>query len=113
MFRSSQICLWSQKTGRNRHAEEIYSDPVKIGFSPVRLERVIEKTSVRADSSASRGQADQVVVKTKILIDWPWNVGLDDRIEIDGALYRVAMVHKRYNVWGKLDHKECDLVPSP
>ena len=100
-------------TGRNRHAEETYSDAVEIGYSPVRLERAVEKTSVRADSSASRGQAEQIITKTKILVDKSAAVGLDDQLEIEGDRYRVAMVHKRRNVWGVLDHFEVDLVPSP
>jgi hypothetical protein len=113
MFRPNQICLLSRRTGRDEYAQETFSDPVEIGYSPVRLERKVEKTSVRADSSASRGQADQVVVNASILVEKTVTLALDDRLTIEGDDYRVSLIHRRKNVFGVLDHLQVDLEPMP
>jgi hypothetical protein len=100
-------------TGRDRHAQEIFSEPVSVGFAPVRLLSQTEKTSVRSDSSASRGQAEQPAGVFKILVERSAELKADDRMELHGAGYRVVGIHPRYRVFGELDHIEVDLEPLP
>jgi len=115
MFRPNQTCDWHRSAGRNKYGEESYADPVKIGFSPVRLTRRLEKTSVRADSSASRGQSDQTTVEALILVEKRAGarMSMEDVLVINGNTYTIKSIEKRTNVWGLLDHWEIGLDPQP
>jgi hypothetical protein len=113
MFQPSLTCQLLRRTGRDIHGQERLADPVTIAYSPVSMVRQIEQTSVRTDSSASRGQAEQTTSKTKILVLPNVSLGTDDRLVIDGLTYRVSMVHPRRTVFGVLDHQELDLEVLP
>lgn len=112
MFTPNSQCLLSRFAGRDRHAQEIYGEPEVIGYSPVRLLAQTEKTSVRSDSSASRGQAEVTQGVFKILVDKVVaRPRADDRIDLDGVTFRILNVHPRYRVFGGFDHWEIDLEP--
>ena len=104
MFTPNQTAVLTRKTGRNLDGEEIYGEPEPLAIAVVNLARVSERTAVRSDSSASRGNADQFVAEGKILALEPSAV--DDRIEILGGLFRVTGAHPRWTVAGTLDHYE-------
>ncbi|UUZ75524.1 hypothetical protein LP414_27800 [Polaromonas sp. P1(28)-13] len=65
-----------------------------------------EKTSVRADSSASRGNAMELLADLKILMTAKTKVGIDDILELDGYQFRVMGREPRRDVTGRLDHIE-------
>ncbi len=112
MFRPNATCLLARVTGRDRYGQESYADPVEIAFAPVRLLAQTSDTSVRADSSASRGQAEVTIGVFKILVEAAlYPLQGNDRIEINGTRYRVMNQHPRYRVTGDLDHVEIDLEP--
>lgn len=107
MFTPNQKGTFKPKTGRNLDGEETYGDPLPLALSVVRLAARSEKTSVRSDSSASRGQADQMVAESVILTK---NLlGVDDLVEIVGMTLRVIGTHPRFTVSGALDHWEVSL----
>ncbi|OCP21901.1 hypothetical protein BC361_25365 [Ensifer sp. LC54] len=99
--------VYKQKTGRNLDGEETYGPVLPLPLSVVRLAASSEKTSVRSDSSASRGQADQMVAESKILTGQL--LGVDDLIELVGMTLRVVGIHPRFTVSGALDHYEVSL----
>jgi hypothetical protein len=108
MFTPNQIAPLMRKTGRNVDGEEIYADPVDIGLSVVNLATQSQKTSVRSDSSASRGQADEMVAERgKILTKE--TLGVDDLVSIGGSVFRIKGTHPRYTVFGSFDHNEAFL----
>lgn len=109
MFRPNQKALLSKIIGRDLHAREIYSDKVSIEIAVVKLEMSAAKTTVRADSSASRGSAEETVVDGKIIVSPSLNIHRGDRVEIHSNSYSVAVIHPRFDVWGRLDHQEVDL----
>lgn len=113
MFRPNQTALWSKQIGRDIHSREIFDEPRSIPIAVVELQRKVARTTVRADSSASRGAAEETVAVTKILIDKMVEVSRDDRIELRGDLFRVVVTHPRFSVWGELDHFEVDLQAAP
>lgn len=67
------------------------------------------KTSVRADTSATRGQAENDEGIAKFCFPTYVNLKLDDEVEKDGFRMKVIEIHPRRNVLGKLDHYEVDM----
>lgn len=114
MFRPNRTGKLYSWTGRDKHAREIFDEPKTIPLAIVKLKPLIHATTVRADSSASRGTADEIRVNGKILVPPHVSIKIDDRIELDGEIYRVLIVEPRYAViGGRLDHYEVDLGAPP
>ncbi len=70
--------------------------------------RPAEPTSVRSDSSASRGNAQELVMtNAKILFPAHVRIAIGDRFEIQS--YDLGLVGRepRISVAGELDHLEC------
>ncbi|TDW20407.1 hypothetical protein EV128_12537 [Rhizobium azibense] len=105
MFMPNRTGSLTKKAGRNLDGEEIYGEPTAIALAIVNLATNAQKTSVRSDSSASRGQADELVAEHgKILTKI--ETAVDDLITLDGAVFRVTGSHPRFTVFGGFDHYE-------
>jgi len=91
---------------RDIHGRESYMPAVPIRCSVVTLSENVVTSSVRADSAASRGAADEQVLQAKLLL--PAGVALKkgDVIQVLGRLVEVASIAPRVDVIGKLDHNE-------
>jgi hypothetical protein len=113
MFRPNQIAQHLKRTGRDLHARETFAPAAPIQIALVKLEVALQRTTVRADSSASRGAAEETVTKGKILVDKRHHLQRNDRVIFNGETFRVIMIHPRYSVWGQLDHFEVDLQMAP
>lgn len=110
MFMSNLVGSISTLKGYDVHAREIYSPRRVCPFAIVTLEIGAEKTSVRTDSSASRGSADEMTVERgKILIANYVDVKINDRFEFEGVTYKIISKFARRSVAGLIDHYECDL----
>lgn len=70
----------------------------------VKLAARTRKSSVRADSSASRGTAIEETVQSVLLFGPASDIALDDHIEIAGLRLAVSGRHPRFDAAGKLDH---------
>jgi hypothetical protein len=114
MFRPNAIGKLSVRSGRDFHARETYSEPIDCPFAPVNLDNAAVRTTVRADSSASRGAADErVALEARILIVPYLNPKIGDRFQFEDIVYRIAGVHRRRSVFGGLDHYDCSLEALP
>lgn len=114
MFSPNLIGALRNRTGRDVHGMAVYGDPVICPFAVVNLERRSQKTSVRADSSGSRGSADEVAsTNLKILVPSYVVINVDDEFTFEGERYQVSTKHKRRSVAGGVDHIECDLEVLP
>lgn len=108
MFIPNKVALYSEKTGENEFAEPTFSDPRKVACAVVHFGAAAQKTSVRTDSSASRGNAEEVVVAAKILLASTVDPTPAHRLEIAGRKLRALSIEPRWAVTGDLDHYECD-----
>lgn len=108
MFTPNRKAMLSKRTGRDKYAREMFAPAREVQIAIVRRITRIGKTTVRQDSSASRGSAEETLADIKILMR-PLDLAKDDRLVIDGDIFRVVEVHPRYSVYGKLDHLEVDL----
>lgn len=63
-----------------------------------------EKSAVRADTSASRGNARELVSDIDVLLSPKTVARIDDIIEVAGFKFRISRVCMRHNLQGRLDH---------
>jgi hypothetical protein len=114
MFEPNVVGKISRVIGRDVHARPTFSEPADCPFGIVNLNIGAAKTVVRADSSASRGSADEEMAeRAKILIAPYVTVAIGDRFEFDGMTFVIASRHVRRSVMGQVDHFECDLELVP
>lgn len=93
---------------------DLFGQPVrgverKVKCGIVRLEVGILKTSVRADSSASRGQAIEQIAHSRLLFLPVVVIRPNDLVIVRGFTLEVDSIYPRYDVQGNLDHWQVDL----
>lgn len=97
--------VWGQPT---------YSTPtgVTVDCAVISLDLELERSSVRADSSASRGRAEQMGGDAIML--FPTSVALDEKdiVFVEGRWLEIISVFQRRNVFGQHDHNEVVLRKS-
>ncbi|SER25963.1 hypothetical protein SAMN05216548_1148 [Faunimonas pinastri] len=110
MFIPNNTGRLSRKIGMTIKAEARFSIPETVDCGVVSLANTDQKTSVRSDSSASRGSAQETVSDAKILFPATVTIIAGDRFEIAGFTLKVITVQPRYSVLGILDHYEVDFA---
>lgn len=114
MFQPNLIGHLQTRSGRNIHGQAVLGPARECPFAIVNLESRAQKTSVRADSSGSRGSADEIASdRLKILVPAYVVIGIDDQFTFEDGKYTVRMKHPRRSVYGNMDHFECDLEVMP
>jgi hypothetical protein len=108
MFIPNHIAVLHRLNELNLYAEPIFSPSIRVECAVVKLIVDARKTSVRADSSASRGTAEERVLVGKILFLPNSSPQIGDKVEIQNQILRCNAVHPRIDVAGRLDHNECD-----
>ena len=109
MFIPNRNGLLSRQIARNAYGEPTFAAAQSVACGVVRLERVDQKTSVRSDSSASRGNANEYVANAVVLFPAAVEPKVGDKFEIEGLMLRITTRHPRIAVSGRLDHYECGL----
>jgi hypothetical protein len=115
MFTPNATAVWLKKAPRRTlTGGEIFEAPRPIAIGIVELADAAAPTTVRADSSASRGAADQRISDAKILIPPAFAISIGDVLKVDGINLEIASVQPRRSVFGKLDHREvlCNARPD-
>lgn len=107
MLRPNKKCIIEQSSGDT----DVYGQPVpgvrsEERCSVVRLNVVDQKSSVRADSSASRGNAREFQVDALLLLASNTKARIHDIIIVNGQALKIVGLQPRFNVAGKLDHYE-------
>lgn len=109
MLRPNQIFIVQQQG-----ANDVYGQPTqglrsRERGSIVKFPTTDVKSSVRTDSSASRGNAHEYQTDAVVLLTNKTQAGLHDFLIIRGFTLRIMMMHPRYSAAGVLDHYECEL----
>jgi hypothetical protein len=107
MFKPNKTCRIQLASGKN----DVFGQPIPGPFvtercAIVKLEVSNEKSSVRADSSATRGNAIEEEVTSVILLAPTTRANKNDIIDVAGVKLRVVFKHPRFDVGGRLDHYE-------
>jgi hypothetical protein len=98
--------LLRKQAKRNIHGKEFFDAPQPVAIAIVHLADKVEETSVRADSSASRGSGEQDTLQAKILVGPAVLVSEGDVIKVAGRIVEVASIHQRFDVFGRHHHNE-------
>lgn len=114
MFEPNQVGKLYKLIGRDVFARSTYAEPIDCPFGAVNMDIGARKTSVRADSSASRGSADEhAAERAKILIAPFIDVQVGDKFECEEGVFVIQTKHVRRSIMGNIDHFECDLEVIP
>lgn len=108
MFRPNLSCKVSKQTGSDIYGRKLYDVWLGGRCAIVKLAKQTDKTSVRTDSSASRGSAQEIKADARILFPVGMILKPGDRIEIEGILLTVESVFPRHTVTGRFDHWQVD-----
>jgi hypothetical protein len=110
MFIANNTGTLARFSGYTLDGMPSFASGISVKCGLVRLAEVDQKTSVRTDSSASRGAGEETVIKYgKVLFPVSINPSTGDKFTIYGVSMRIMSVEPRVNVLGKQDHWECDL----
>jgi hypothetical protein len=112
MFKPNAFCSVSRMSEdydiHGRQQEHVVYRRVSCGVVSLMASR--QKSSVRADSSASRGAVDERVADSKILFLPGVDIRIGDKVDIHDFSLQVTGLHPRYNMAGRMDHLEVDLA---
>lgn len=105
MFRPNQSCVISKVSGHT----DVYGMPiagVKINerCAVIKMNVVSAKSAVRADTSASRGNARELESDAEFLLANNTTAIVDDIIQVAGVTFLIISRFPRHNLQGKLDH---------
>lgn len=107
MFRPNLDCHIQKSSGKT----DVYGMPIpgrkiKERMAIVELNLMAVKSSVRADSSASRGAAQELEVSSKFLLTANTKAAIDDILIFGENRFRIVSIFPRHDVQGRLDHHE-------
>jgi len=113
MFRANTMCQLQARAGFDEYGDPQFGPSKRIKCSVVRLARSSAPSSVRADSSGSRGKADQMESDAVILMPPSWEPSMGAKVAILGMTLEIVGMHPRLNIMGRLDHYEVSLNAWP
>lgn len=105
MFIPNTRGYWQKKAAkRSIMGKEMFSAPRLLPLSIVTLKDGVMPTSVRADSSASHGAAEQMEAAAVFLVPPLFALAIGDVVRIGATLIEVTGLQRRNDIFGKLDH---------
>ena len=108
MFVPNNTCsLYGATTTMDIRGERTYL-PVRLGVpcAVISFNLKIDKTSVRADSSGSRGRAEEDQGDAMLLFPPSVEIYRNDIVACDGQILEAVSIMPRRSVLGMLDHYE-------
>lgn len=105
MFTPNITCFVISVSGKTN----VYGAPVpgvrhKEGCSIIEFSLRNEKSAVRADSSATRGNANEYEAEVVLLLTKNTKAKIDDLIEVEGDTVRIMRLQPVRNVRGVISH---------
>jgi hypothetical protein len=104
MFKPTISCKIFREVATNLYGEPTLKKSFPAKCAIVKLLLRTQKTSVRADSSGSRGAAQETIADAVLLFAPMTSVEMDDVIQVAGAQLRVTGRFPRYDLNGDFDH---------
>lgn len=109
LFQPNLDCQIRRLSATNVYGEEELGQPVSARCAVIKLRRFVETSSVRADSSASRGTAREIQIEGKLLFPYDTVILENDQVEVSGMKVRVIGVFLRHDLRGNPDHQEVEV----
>lgn len=108
MFRPNLKCNIARLEGATITGKRVYGAWRNVPVAIVKLEEGANKTSVRTDSSASRGSAQEILSDARLMFPAFVILRPGDRVSIFGFELTVVSVRPRHAVTGRFDHWQVD-----
>lgn len=108
MFRPNLKCKLATYEKADGYGKRQYGPWKTVPCAIVKLVQESKKTSVRTDSSATRGTAQEILANARLLFPKYVSLKPGDRVSILGFELTVVSVFPRHNVLGNQDHWEID-----
>lgn len=105
-LRATIPCTIIPFTGTDRYGQPEFGTPVSAVCAPVDFDIKSIKSSIRADSSASRGNAREIETSIDVLLPASARIAVEDQMMLLGLTVRVISIFPRYNTSGSLHHLE-------
>lgn len=109
ILRPNIVATLRRQTGFTAQGRPIWGGETTIRVAIVTLRNSIERSSVRADSSASRGRAEETRADGVVLVPPEIAVKVSDRLHLLGATYEITSVFPRHGLEGALGHTQVEL----
>lgn len=104
MFRPNTNCVIGKTGSVDVYGQRATGKLYKERCAVVTFEIQNIQSSVRADSSASRGAAQEEVANVVVLLSKTTVAAIEDTLTVAGRTLKIATIEPRFNVLGKLDH---------
>jgi hypothetical protein len=101
-------CLLREPQGRDLFGQTTLGPARPAVCAVVKFEIGADKTSVRTDSSATRGNAEEITAAARLLFPPLFRPSLGTVVELHGNRVEIKSVHPRLTVTGQLDHYQVD-----
>jgi hypothetical protein len=111
-FRPTSTAFIRHRKGRDVYGAPVLQRPYAVPVAAVTFRAGRERSSVRADSSASRGRAEEANADAVLLFPAGVSVANGDIVEFAGERLEVVRVQQRFDMQGSLDHLQVDLQLS-
>jgi len=106
MFIPRIPCTITKVGGHTVYGQELEGASYSELCNVVRLRKEHFHTTVRTDSSASRGHADEVRADVIVLLKPETKCSLGDKLTVGHLSIRVQNLNPKYSVMGRLHHWE-------
>jgi hypothetical protein len=106
MFIPNIRCWIRPMMTANVYGESQLGSAIHELCSVVRLRKMVVHTTVRSDSSATRGHADENEANCVILLGPKTKAKQGDQLEAAGVKVRINDIQPRFGVMGQLEHYE-------
>lgn len=111
MFQPNVLCTLTRASGHtDLYGNPMFDPPRPAKCGIVKLVSRDQNVTVRADSSASRGAAQEMVADALLLFPPVYGVKNDDVIDVIGVKLKVTGVFPRHNVNGQIDHYQVEAM---
>jgi len=109
-MRPNAKCIVRKVRGADAYGQPSVEQPgLGEGCAVVRLAKVYQPSGIRAAESASRGNARDEVMQSKLLLQPDTRARPGDQVTIMGVAMRVVSFEPRLRAHGGLDHYEVTL----
>jgi hypothetical protein len=110
MFRPNQPIVLEISAGTDVYGQPKAPTLVQERCAVVSLTARSEKTSVRADSSATRGNANELEADGVILLSPKTAAVIDAVATVAGQRVRIAALTRQFDLAGRPDHLEASVI---
>jgi hypothetical protein len=109
VFIPNRIAFIRRKGSTDMYGQYTFGQKEAIHYALVRYDTSVQDSTVRADSSATRGNIKEYHASGRILVHKMHKPKHGDLVVVEGKVFQIKEVEPRFNVLGILDHWEVDL----